>query len=589
MARKQLPARLDDLRGRLSILRLYDMSGGLNTATDPTLLLESESPDMLNCHNTQEGALVKREGFSKYNATTLGSGKIQGAKKFYTVAGTEHVLAVHGGKIYVDDLGTGAFITEKTIAAAGIPGVSRATNVVTVTTTAVHGFAVGQYVVIAGVTDASFNGTFAIATTPAANTFTYAQTAANATSGGGTATGTYYATGLNATNDYDFEQAVLSGTEIMIISDRAGNLQKYNGTAVSQLAARTGALPRWHKERLFVVDPTDWATVYASKTLDPSDFTTIANDPDTDPYNYTVGKGDGDVITGMEIINDQLVIFKRKRIAVAFSSEDTNNVTNEWAPAGVGCTSRRGIGMYQGKAYFPAEDGVYTFDGSLVEKISDKIQPTYDSIGNLTTIVGECYNGQYFMSYTPAGGSANTKTLVYDIDSRSWWPYSGFTISDWMLMDKGNDAFELYGCDGANGFIYKMFDGTTDAGAAIDFYWVSKWIDYGAPERKKRQRKVYVQFEKTSENVNVTFGYGYDFNTAFDSTIINTQGVSATLGGTGTFTLGTSVLGTGGEITNKVPVSGQKRWIRYKVSNNAASAPVTFKGAAFYWKMKRPF
>lgn len=586
---KQSPQRIDNLRGRLNILRFYNMDGGLNSTTDPSLLLESESPDLLNCHNDKEGAIVKRDGYTKYNATTLGSGKTQGAAKYYTVGGTEHVLVAHGGKVYRDATLTGGFIVAKTIAAAGVPGVSRATNVVTVTTTAAHGFVTGQYVIIAGVTDSSFNGTFAIASTPATTTFTYAQTAANATSGGGTATGTYVKTGLSTSNNFDFCQVLsVGGSEIMVISDRENNLQSYNGTAVSQLVARTGAFPVWHKSRLFVIDPADYATLYASVTGNPADFTTASTDPDTAPYNITVGKGDGDRVNGMAVINDNLTIFKRKRIAVAFSADNVNNVRVEWAPAGVGCTSPNGLAMYRGIAYFPAEDGVYTFDGSLVRKISDKIQPTYDSIADLTTIVGICFNGKYYMAYTPTGGSSNSRVLVYDIAGRSWWDYSGMDISCWMLWDKGNDTFELYGGDNSDGFLYKMFDGTTDAGAAINFYWTSRWHDLGAPERKKRFRKVYTQLEKTTEDVDVVFGFGYDFNNAYENTTINTQGSSTTIGPTGTFLLGSDVLGSGGEQTTKIPISGQHRWVRYKVSNNAASSPVTFRGVSMYWKMKRP-
>src|SRR3989442_1059325 len=71
-----------------------------------------------------------------------------------------------------------------TIAASNGP--VRTSNTVTITTTAAHSFVVGQTVVISGVTDASFNGTFSIATVPSTTTFTYSQTGANATSGGGT-------------------------------------------------------------------------------------------------------------------------------------------------------------------------------------------------------------------------------------------------------------------------------------------------------------------------------------------------------------------------------------------------------------------
>jgi len=63
----------------------------------------------------------------------------------------------------------------------------RASNVVTITTSTNHQFQTGTSVVIAGVTTSSFNGTFTITRT-GNTTFTYAQTAANASSSGGTAT-----------------------------------------------------------------------------------------------------------------------------------------------------------------------------------------------------------------------------------------------------------------------------------------------------------------------------------------------------------------------------------------------------------------
>ena len=59
---------------------------------------------------------------------------------------------------------------------ATISFVSRATNVVTITTAGVHNFAVGDYVTVAAVTNTGFNGNFTIASTPTTTTFTYAQT-----------------------------------------------------------------------------------------------------------------------------------------------------------------------------------------------------------------------------------------------------------------------------------------------------------------------------------------------------------------------------------------------------------------------------
>jgi hypothetical protein len=54
-------------------------------------------------------------------------------------------------------------------------------NVATLTTSTTHGFAVGDYVVVSSV-DATFNGTYVIASVPTTTTFTYAKTNANVTS-----------------------------------------------------------------------------------------------------------------------------------------------------------------------------------------------------------------------------------------------------------------------------------------------------------------------------------------------------------------------------------------------------------------------
>lgn len=64
-------------------------------------------------------------------------------------------------------------------------GATRASNVVTITTSAAHGLAIGNVVTIGSISDTSFNGTQTVTATPTATTFQYNQTAANATSGNG--------------------------------------------------------------------------------------------------------------------------------------------------------------------------------------------------------------------------------------------------------------------------------------------------------------------------------------------------------------------------------------------------------------------
>ena len=79
----------------------------------------------------------------------------------------------------------------------GATGATVSANVATITTTAAHRFVTGQSVTISGVTNAAFNGTFVITSTPTTDKFTYALTLANQTSTvGGTVTGVNAATSL---------------------------------------------------------------------------------------------------------------------------------------------------------------------------------------------------------------------------------------------------------------------------------------------------------------------------------------------------------------------------------------------------------
>lgn len=67
-------------------------------------------------------------------------------------------------------------------------GAVRSGNVTTLTTNITHGFRQGERITVAGVTNATFNGSFHVASVPSNTTFTYAQTGPNATSGNGSTT-----------------------------------------------------------------------------------------------------------------------------------------------------------------------------------------------------------------------------------------------------------------------------------------------------------------------------------------------------------------------------------------------------------------
>jgi len=91
-------------------------------------------------------------------------------------------------------------------------------NVATLTTSAAHNLAIGWTVVVAGV-DATFNGTYTVASTPSATTFTYARTASNVGYAGASGTVTVSAATGSATG----------GTAVGPV--RGMTQKRYNGSA----------------------------------------------------------------------------------------------------------------------------------------------------------------------------------------------------------------------------------------------------------------------------------------------------------------------------------------------------------------------
>jgi hypothetical protein len=85
--------------------------------------------------------------------------------------------------------GRNGFYTWHGELSASVTNKSVTSNVVTLTTSAAHGFEAGDTVVVAGV-DANLNGTFTVTATPTSTSFRYAKTTGDVTSTSVSPTGT---------------------------------------------------------------------------------------------------------------------------------------------------------------------------------------------------------------------------------------------------------------------------------------------------------------------------------------------------------------------------------------------------------------
>ena len=169
---------------------LYDAPNPLNG--DPLFIYTTEyeradQPAFL-VHGNESGAKDWGRYYIDYDAGTISFDYAPYERRFrvefaYLTATGEH-------KELRYEMSEVASMIYATVVAPSPGGAARVGNVVTITTTNSHGFAVGQSVIVSGVISVGgtdFNGTFTIASVPTPTTFTYAQNDADDTGGGGTA------------------------------------------------------------------------------------------------------------------------------------------------------------------------------------------------------------------------------------------------------------------------------------------------------------------------------------------------------------------------------------------------------------------
>lgn len=145
------------------------------------------------------------------------------------------------------------------VAAVSISSVVRTSNVVTVTTSSAHGLEANATVRLEGVTDSSFDGGWPLSTAPTTTTFTFAQTAGDATSSGGTCYIPFIVLGDNV-GDRDFgcrlenirvtmrDETGSVGVYSNNINEESGaenlNIQRAAGRGLWVEVQGAGALPR---------------------------------------------------------------------------------------------------------------------------------------------------------------------------------------------------------------------------------------------------------------------------------------------------------------------------------------------------------
>ena len=316
-------------------------------------------------------------------------------------------------------------------------------------------------------------------------------------------------TGMTPGHDYTF----VTMNDYLIATNGEDIPQKWDGSTWSNVGS---GLP-WpdsddcppiakyccvHKNRLFMAGLKGTSPYYNEKSYlvfgEPGD-PSVSNQWPVNNY-ISVGTDDGDIITGILVYSDVLVIFKQYSTWVLMGSGPFDFALMEIDPHH-GCIAPKSIAVGNSGIYYLSHDGVRVFDGNRSTCISDKIRGTFQEKvlkSKMSKAAGAFFSNMYQLWLVEDGGVSegnyNDMALVFHEPTLAWtiWraPDGGPYINTF-----GSFSHHLYCGLTTTPEVCKTFDSYSDNGKAIAAYMTTKEHNLMVPERYKFFHHLYVVTE----------------------------------------------------------------------------------------------
>jgi hypothetical protein len=289
-----------------------------------------------------------------------------------------------------------------------------------------------------------------------------------------------------------------------------------------------------------------------------------------------ISENDGQQITGMKVLGQNLIIFKTRSIYIVSFTGDADAPFilqgGGKANSDVGCISHFSIQEVQNGLVFLSPDGLYYFDGVNSSKMSDRINPTILGLNQ-----GQLVNARscvqrikhrYILAVQSDVNSTNDTIITWDWYLNAFSVHSGMFPST-MCTTYTNGFTEQIWFGDYNGYYYQMDttslnDYPLNVATPINSWYYTNWKDFGdlIDQMVIPQTVLYYQISSS----NLTFSYSYDLNTSDQySQAISLAGTGG-LWGSGIW--GTMLWGQNGGSLARIDLNGRGRVARFKFSSN---------------------
>jgi hypothetical protein len=239
----------------------------------------------------------------------------------------------------------------------------------------------------------------------------------------------------------------------------------FNGTSYNIVnSAITPQFVKINKNRVYCANKNS-STLYFSDAGTPSSF----------PINnfIQINTNDGQNITGIEVINDNVIIFKDDSVWILtgdpLGSGNTTTIGNlqlRKANSSVGCSAFRTIQKVGSILFFMHYTGIYALQNYSVVSIADYMSNTFGSMNqnfvSLCWAVYDDFTDQYIMGYPSTTSVTCDSAMVYNTTTKAYslWDHIPGSIAVKYRFSSLRPTIVMG--DPNKGNIYNLFSGYAD-------------------------------------------------------------------------------------------------------------------------------
>jgi hypothetical protein len=357
-------------------------------------------------------------------------------------------IVIAGGATKLFKLDAGDLSLDSVVKAnRTISNVARTSNIVTITTSAAHGYSIGDRVTVAATANTDVNGTFNIDTITS-TTFTYSKTGSDIVSVADTGTVTFqYVTPAN--QRWRFTQF----GSVLIAANGGNRLQGYNlntSTTFQDLSADAPQARYITVVRDFVVSGyINSSTIYPNRVQWSAlgDETSWTNSATTQADYQDIP--DGGAVVGVTGGEFGLVLLERSIHRMSYIGSPLvfqfDNISRN-----IGCVEANSIVQYGGTTFFLSDDGFYACDGQNIipiggEKVNRFFYNNVNEGGlNLMSAAVDPFRKLVIWGYASNSSATADKMLIYNWQTQRW---TSGTMTANRVASSSTPSFDLEGMD----------------------------------------------------------------------------------------------------------------------------------------------